>query len=199
MFRIFRSSLINNINALKWKRSFSSNVLVKFDANVSKGVCKVTLNNPKKRNALSLDLIQALQNQLHLISKRTDVIVMILAHEGAVFSAGHDLNQLLNGSEQLRTQIFKECSEMMTFLHEMNQIVIAQINGPAVAAGFQLMCSCDLVIAHERSSFATPGIKSGLFWYFIYFFFFGIFFFFCLFVCFICLLSMQSVLLLVLQ
>lgn len=142
----------------------SNNHLVKLDfSNQSNGICKLTLNNPKKRNALSLDLIRAISGELKTLSERKDIAVVIVAHEGPVFSSGHDLSQLLNASEAQRKQIFDECAKMMLFLREMPQVVIGQVVGAAVAAGFQFISSCDLVVAHEKSTFATPGIKSGLF------------------------------------
>ncbi|HEV3121418.1 MAG TPA: enoyl-CoA hydratase-related protein, partial [Isosphaeraceae bacterium] len=59
--------------------------------------------------------------------------------------------------------LFADCSAMMQRLRRLPQPVIARVHGPAVAAGCQLVAACDLAVASEEATFATPGVKIGLF------------------------------------
>ncbi|XP_007444477.2 enoyl-CoA hydratase domain-containing protein 3, mitochondrial, partial [Python bivittatus] len=124
----------------------------------------IVLNNPGKRNALSLSMLKSLhQDILHNIDS-TDLRVIIISAEGPVFSSGHDLKELTEreGTKQ-HMDIFKTCSEVMTLLPKLPVPVIAKVNGLATAAGCQLVASCDIAVASEKSRFATPGVNVGLF------------------------------------
>ena len=89
--------------------------------------------------------------------------VVVLRSEGPVFSSGHDLNEMLNGDEQTYTGIFAECTAVMENIRLLPKPVIAQVQGVATAAGCQLVATCDLAVASETASFATPGVQIGLF------------------------------------
>jgi enoyl-CoA hydratase/carnithine racemase len=123
----------------------------------------LTLNHPEKRNALSRVLLGALLKQLEQLVGQPGVRVIILRAAGAVFSAGHDLRELVGGSEADYASLFALCSDVMEAIRTLPLPVIAQVQGLATAAGCQLVASCDLVVASEDASFATPGVKIGLF------------------------------------
>lgn len=123
----------------------------------------VTLRRPERRNALSLGMIRELSGCLDEIAGDTALRCVILAAEGKVFSAGHDLTELHEGGEKLHREIFTECASMMEKIMGTPQPVIAEVQGLATAAGCQLAASCDLVVASEFARFATPGVKIGLF------------------------------------
>ncbi|KAM6437041.1 enoyl-CoA hydratase domain-containing protein 3, mitochondrial [Liasis olivaceus] len=130
----------------------------------SEGIRNIVLNNPGKRNALSLSMLKSLrQDILHNIDS-TDLRVIIISAEGPIFSSGHDLKELTEreGTKQ-HMDIFKTCSEVMTLLPKLPVPVIAKVNGLATAAGCQLVASCDIAVASEKSRFATPGVNVGLF------------------------------------
>ena len=89
---------------------------------------------------------------------------VILAAEGPVFSAGHDLRVMTTGpSPEHYRDLFALCTDMMERIQDIPQPVIAQVQGVATAAGCQLVAACDLAVASERATFATPGVKIGLF------------------------------------
>lgn len=123
----------------------------------------VTLNRPERRNAFSLDLMQALIETLGIIGNDSDVRAVILASEGDVFSAGHDLNELIGRGEEEYRATFETCTQMMLRLQEIPQPVIAEVQGLATAGGCQLVAACDLAVAAATAAFATPGVKIGLF------------------------------------
>jgi len=130
---------------------------------VADHVATLSLNHPEKRNALSRALLQALRDQLRQIEEDRQVRVVVLRAEGPVFSSGHDLRELVGASEADAASLFGLCSEVMLQVQRLPQPVIAQVHGLATAAGCQLVASCDLVVAAEEASFATPGVKIGLF------------------------------------
>ena len=123
----------------------------------------ITLNRPERRNALSLDLMRELAATLEQVSRDPDVRAVILRAEGKVFSAGHDLSELVGGDEATYKEIFDACVALMEMVQRIPQPVIAEVAGIATAAGCQLVATCDLAVAAEGARFATPGVKIGLF------------------------------------
>jgi len=127
------------------------------------GIRRVTLNHPQKRNALSRALLQALADELAGIQNDRSVCIVILRAAGPVFSSGHDLRELAATTEAENQKLFALCTKVMEGLRLLPQPVIAEVDGLATAAGCQLVASCDLVMASDKASFATPGVKIGLF------------------------------------
>jgi enoyl-CoA hydratase/carnithine racemase len=126
-------------------------------------VVQLTLNRPDKRNALS----HALLGELKAVQERllTDpaVRVVVLAAAGPVFCSGHDLSEMQGCSEAAYRGLFALCSRVMLGFRRLPQPVIARVQGTATAAGCQLVAACDLAVAAEGATFATPGVKIGLF------------------------------------
>jgi len=140
-------------------------VLVNNDA---QGVCRMTLNNPARRNALSIEMLSALLAALTQACENSEVRVIVLSANGEVFCSGHDLKELASvaGDDTRRevyTQIMSLCSKLMQFIVNCPKPVIAEVSGVATAAGCQLVASCDLAYAAETTKFATPGVNIGLF------------------------------------
>ena len=130
-----------------------------------KNIYIIELNNPRKRNPLSLELITCLQNQFDYIKKNKQIKAVIVQSTGLAFSAGHDLNEVRKSakSEKKLLNLFKACSKMMLSIRYLPQPVIACVDGVAAAAGCQLVASCDLAFASTSSFFQTPGVNIGLF------------------------------------
>ncbi|NWX83951.1 ECHD3 protein, partial [Nothoprocta pentlandii] len=128
------------------------------------GVRNIILNNPKKRNALSLSMLQSLQEDLLHDVKSKDLRVIIISAEGPIFCSGHDLKELSSEEDvKHHSKVFELCAEVMTLIQKLPVPVIAKVNGLATAAGCQLVASCDIAVASEKSQFATPGVNIGLF------------------------------------
>jgi enoyl-CoA hydratase/carnithine racemase len=130
---------------------------------VREEVLYLTLNRPEKRNALSRTLLGGLRVFLSEIAADTSVRVVVLAGEGPVFCAGHDLGEMVGCSEDSYRELFELCSQVMQQLRGLPQPVIARVQGMATAAGCQLVAACDLAVAADNAAFATPGVKIGLF------------------------------------
>lgn len=118
----------------------------------------VTMAGPR-RNALSLAMMRSLIEALRACRGR----VVILAADGPVFSAGHDLSEMVGCTSARAEEVFAVCAELMSAVQSIPQPVIAQVQGAATAAGCQLAAACDLAIAAEDAWFATPGVRIGLF------------------------------------
>ena len=126
-------------------------------------IAVVKLNRPERRNALSLDMMLALDDSLKQLGADRSVRAIILSAEGAVFCSGHDLKEMTGRTVGDYRQLFSVCSDLMGTLQSIPQPVIAEVAGAATAAGCQLVATCDLAVASETAWFATPGVKIGLF------------------------------------
>jgi enoyl-CoA hydratase/carnithine racemase len=161
----------NNFNVIKAtsRRYYSqqTNDLVSCNFKNDKKIAVLTLNSSKKRNALSKDMLLALKTRLEHVKQEYQgnegTRVVVLKADGPVFSSGHDLKEINQANRKEHDEIFSLCTEVMNLVQDLPQPVIAQINGLATAAGAQLVATCDLALATKHSTFATPGVKIGLF------------------------------------
>ena len=136
-------------------------VLLRSDA---EGVAGLTLNRPEQYNALSRELLGALQAELDLIKDDPAVRVVVITGQGRAFCAGHDMKEIAHERERdTLTALFSQCSQVMLSLTRLPQPVIALVDGLAAAAGCQLVAACDLALATSNARFATSGVKYGLF------------------------------------
>ncbi len=128
------------------------------------GVAGLTLNRPAQYNALSRELLGALQAELDRIKDDPAIRVVVITGHGQAFCAGHDMKEIGRERERAKlTQLFGQCSRMMLSLARLPQPVIALVDGIAAAAGCQLVAACDLALATTNARFATSGVKYGLF------------------------------------
>lgn len=130
-----------------------------FDGDVE----RITLADPDRRNALGLERMESLTAHLRAIDTSASASVVVIDAEGPAFSAGHDLGELCDIDLESSRAVFDACVDLMTTIHVIRQPVIAAVDGVATAAGCQLVASCDLAVATPRSTFATPGVRIGLF------------------------------------
>ncbi len=132
-------------------------------------VATLTLNTPKSLNALSNDMIAALQGQLDALAKDKSIRAIILKGTGKAFCAGHDLKEMTqgrrarDGGRAYFADLFTACAKLMTTIPRLPQPVIAEVHGIATAAGCQLVASCDMAIAAEGTRFGVNGVNIGLF------------------------------------
>ncbi len=127
------------------------------------GVAIVTLHRPAQRNALSLELMLETIQCLTRIEANREARAVILAAAGPAFCAGHDLGEMTGRGADAYRHIFQVCTDLMQKIQSLPQPVIAEVRGMATAAGCQLVAACDLAIASEQATFATPGVRIGLF------------------------------------
>jgi len=128
------------------------------------GVAFLTLNRPAQYNALSEEMLAALEGTLNAVSTDASVRVVVLAGAGKAFCAGHDLKQMkANPKLEYYRRLFSDCSRLMLRIQSLPQPVIARVHGIATAAGCQLVATCDLAVAANDARFAVSGINVGLF------------------------------------
>ena len=136
---------------------------------VEEGVFYLTLDNPDRRNALSIEMLQAISDALEEANQNKDARVIVLSANGPAFSAGHDLKEMTaarNSEDKGRAffaQTMQLCSSVMQKIVHHRLPVIAAVHGTAAAAGCQLVASCDLAVASHEAKFITPGVNIGLF------------------------------------
>jgi enoyl-CoA hydratase/carnithine racemase len=122
----------------------------------------ITLNRPQRRNALSTEVLTELLAALRTAADG-DVAGVVLAANGPVFSAGHDLAELDRSELAATRRMLRLCERVMLTIHEMPAVVVARVHGLATAAGCQLVAACDLAVAARSAAFAVPGGAGGWF------------------------------------
>jgi len=126
-------------------------------------IATVTLNNPDERNPLSATMLRDLATAFHWCKDEPEVRVIVLTGAGRVFCAGADLSSFdgeMTGLEKFRSRdLFVDLFVLMA---ELGKPIVGRINGHALAGGFGLACSCDLLIAVDTATFGTPEINVGI-------------------------------------
>ena len=136
---------------------------------IGNGVYRLTLNDAKKRNALSEEMMAKLKSLLTDATDNKSIRVIIIAGNGPAFCSGHDLKQMTAGRDNddqgltYFKKVFASCSELMQMIVEHPKPIIAEVSGVAAAAGCQLVACCDLAVAGKSARFITPGVNIGLF------------------------------------
>jgi|TARA_B110000305_G_C19376074_1_gene607040 enoyl-CoA hydratase/carnithine racemase len=148
--------------------SINQSDLVLEEATVG-GILRLTMNDMKRRNALSEEMMAALTSAFYHAELDSSVRVIVLAANGPAYSAGHDLKQITASRTQVDngkayfTEVLSNCSALMQLIVNHPKPIIAEVTGVATAAGCQLVASCDLALASESALFSTPGVHIGLF------------------------------------
>jgi enoyl-CoA hydratase/carnithine racemase len=144
----------------------TEDILIREDAGA---VATLTMNTPKTLNALSEDMISALQAQFDDLMNDSSTRVVILRGTGKAFCAGHNLKEMTaarqneDGGKQYFLDLFAKCTKMMTSIPKLPQPVICQPHGLATAAGCQLVASCDMAVTDTNTKFGVNGVNIGLF------------------------------------
>ncbi len=133
------------------------------------GIAHLRMNAPERLNALSDEMLAALQQQIDALRGDSSIKAVVLSGVGKAFCAGHDIRQMTAGREAADggkanfQDLFARCTSVMLGLQRLPQPVIAQVHGIATAAGCQLVASCDLAIAADDTRFGVNGVNIGLF------------------------------------
>ncbi|WP_170432702.1 enoyl-CoA hydratase [Ruegeria arenilitoris] len=139
------------------------------ERNDTGAIAHLKMNTPERLNALSDEMLEALQSELDTLRDDRTIRAVILSGAGKAFCAGHDLKQMTagrqaeDGGKAYFTDLFNRCARMMMSIQSLPQPVIAQVHGIATAAGCQLVATCDLAVAAEGTRFGVNGVNIGLF------------------------------------
>jgi enoyl-CoA hydratase/carnithine racemase len=130
----------------------------------ARGVVTLTMNRPANFNALSEEMLGALQAALDRLAQDDSIRVVVLAANGKAFCPGHNLKEMIGKpSLDYYRGLFNQCSRVMLGLLKLPVPVIARVHGIATAAGCQLVAQCDLAVASTEARFAVSGVNFGLF------------------------------------
>ena len=130
-------------------------------SSVTDGIATVTMNRPNKRNALSNDLIESLEQTIETVKHDDSVRVMILAGEGKSFCAGMDLAGVMSDAVRMR-RMLHGLSRVARSIRRLPFPTIAKINGAAIGGGCGLMVVTDFAITHPESKVGYPEVRLGL-------------------------------------
>jgi enoyl-CoA hydratase len=121
----------------------------------------LAINRPEARNAVNGDVAQGIEAALDDVEANDDVWAVVVSGRGPVFSAGADLKAVAAGRGlELMT---KRGGFGGITQRQFPKPLIAAVNGPALAGGFEIVLSCDLVVAADDAVFGLPEVKRGLF------------------------------------
>jgi enoyl-CoA hydratase len=123
---------------------------------VSGGVVTLTLNRPEKRNALSIELRDAVSDALDQAAADDEVKVAVITGAGAVFSAGFDLGEFQVTEAGFQDRLWASSNRFHRTCLTFPLPLVAALNGPALAGGFDLAVMCDIRIAAETVVFSHP-------------------------------------------
>jgi methylglutaconyl-CoA hydratase len=136
------------------------NAALVLSESVGPGITQLTLNRAEKRNALSVELLQALLAALDAAEKDATQRVLILTGAGKVFCAGLDLAEATDAGRA--HQSAELIARSLSRLSESRLVTIALVRGAALAGGAGLMSACDFVVAEKFAQIGYPETRRGM-------------------------------------
>jgi len=127
----------------------------------NQGITTMTLNRPSKRNALSLELIEAMHEKLEEVERDKEMRVFVLAGEGRSFCAGMDLKGVIDDPAKMK-QMLRRFSEATKRIRSLPVPTIATAQGAAVGGGCGLMVVCDFAFTHPEAKVGYPEVDLGV-------------------------------------
>ncbi|MFN3339261.1 MAG: enoyl-CoA hydratase [Dietzia sp.] len=126
-------------------------------------IARVTLDRPERRNPLSMQMMREATAAIRDLGDDPSCGVVVVTGSGPALSAGHEIGEMIDRTLDQEREVFDTCVELMESIQAIRQPVIAEVQGHAIAAGCQLVATCDLAVAVDSARFGTPGVKIGLF------------------------------------
>lgn len=127
------------------------------------GVLTVTLDNPKRKNAMGPAMVNELLYALDDAKDDAEVKVVVLTGAGEAFCAGGDLKQMSGGGDGPKLEPKGDYSDLLLRFTTLGKPTIARVNGVAMGGGLGLVAACDFAIAKRSAKLGTPEVKRGLF------------------------------------
>lgn len=121
----------------------------------------ITLNRPEARNAINAEMARSIEAAVDRAEDDTSIRVAILAGAPPVFCAGADLKEM-HGETETGTRSTRRGGFAGIVLRERSKVLIAAVDGPALAGGAEIVLACDLVVASTSASFGLSEVKRGL-------------------------------------
>lgn len=124
-------------------------------------VATLTLMRSEKRNALSIDLLEALHGAVDELRGRREVSVVVLRGDGRSFCAGMDLRAVL-GDPGAPLRLLSSIAELSLALRGLPQVVIARAHGAAIGGGCGLVVGADIAVTHPDAKLGFPEVDLGV-------------------------------------
>jgi len=128
---------------------------------VSGTIARLVINRPGARNAMSVELLEALHERLDELARREEVTVLVVTGAGKVFCAGMDLKHVMDDPAAPGV-LLSSLAELTLKLRDLPMVTVASVNGAAIGGGCGLACVCDLTITHESSKMGFPEVDLGV-------------------------------------
>lgn len=126
-------------------------------------IARVTLDRPERRNPLSMQMMREATAAIRGLGDDPSCGVVVVTGSGPALSAGHEIGEMIDRTLDEEREVFDTCVDLMESIQAIRQPVIAEVQGHAIAAGCQLVATCDLAVAVDTARFGTPGVRIGLF------------------------------------
>ncbi|PAY23198.1 enoyl-CoA hydratase [Dietzia natronolimnaea] len=126
-------------------------------------IARVTLDRPERRNPLSMQMMREATAAIRDLGDDPSCGVVVVTGSGPALSAGHEIGEMIDRTLDEEREVFDTCVDLMESIQAIRQPVIAEVQGHAIAAGCQLVATCDLAVAVDTARFGTPGVRIGLF------------------------------------
>ncbi|EYT59904.1 enoyl-CoA hydratase [Dietzia sp. UCD-THP] len=126
-------------------------------------IARVTLDRPERRNPLSMQMMREATAAIRGLGDDASCGVVVVTGSGPALSAGHEIGEMIDRTLDEEREVFDTCVDLMESVQAIRQPVIAEVQGHAIAAGCQLVATCDLAVAVDTARFGTPGVRIGLF------------------------------------
>lgn len=120
---------------------------------------RISLNNPKRKNALTLDMYSAMADALHQAKDDPEIRVVLFSGEGGCFTSGNDLGDFMQSPP---TGEDSPVGRFLTALSAFPKPVVASVSGPAIGIGTTMLLHCDLVLADDTAKFRLPFVNLAL-------------------------------------
>lgn len=132
-------------------------------------VATVTINRPEQRNAMSIEMLEALHACVDRLEETQGVVVTVLTGAGRAFCAGMDLKQVIiakdrggSGEPMLPKRLLASLGRLTVKIRCLPSVVVAKVNGAAIGGGCGLACVADLVVTHADAKLGFPEVDLGL-------------------------------------
>lgn len=136
---------------------------------INGAVATLVINRPEQRNAMSIEMLEALHRRVEELENTPGVVVTVLTGAGRAFCAGMDLKQIVidpsiggSGEPMLPKRLLASLGRLTVRIRCLPSVVVAKVNGAAIGGGCGLACVADLVVTHADAKLGFPEVDLGL-------------------------------------
>ncbi len=128
-------------------------------------IATLTINRPNARNAMSIEILDAMHKAIDELAATSTASVLILTGAGKAFCAGMDLKAVLielSGDASVGEELLTSLARLTLKIRNLHQVVVASVNGAAIGGGCGLTCVCDVTVSHKDATLGFPEVDLGI-------------------------------------